>query len=57
MLGLHETDTKSVRVSLGFIKDLADPFQIGSPIWYQMCSFVKVIWCEIVPFQGSTETM
>ena len=47
-----EIGTKSIRVSLVFIRDLADPFWIGSPIRYQMDSLRKVIQFGTVRSQG-----
>ena len=32
-----------IRMSLAFLRDLADPLQLGSPILHQMGSLVKVI--------------
>ena len=45
------TDTKLVRISLGFTRDLVDPIRIGSAIWYQMGPLMKVIPYGTVPFQ------
>ena len=51
------TGAKLARFSLAFIRDLSDPFQIGSPIHHQMGSLVKVIQVGTVSFQGATETV
>ena len=43
-----------LRVSIAFIRDLADPFWIGSPIQYKTGSLVKVIQFRTEPFQAGT---
>ena len=48
------TGTKLVGISLAFIWDLADPFWISSPFWYQLVSLVKVIQFRAVRFRGGT---
>ena len=44
---LFRTCANLVRISLTFIRALTDPLWIGSPIQYQMCSLVKVIWLKL----------
>ena len=53
-LKLFGTGKKLVRISLVFTLDLVDPVLIGSAIWYQMGSLIKVILCGTVPFQFRT---
>ena len=48
------TGTKLVRISLVFTRDLVDPVWIGSAIWYQMGSLMKVFPYETIPFQFQT---
>ena len=37
-----------------FTRDLVDPVQIGSAIWYQMGPLMKAIPYRIIPFQFRT---
>ena len=44
------TSAKLLQASVAFIRDLADPLWIGSPIRYQTDSLLKVIQSETKPY-------
>ena len=50
--GPSGTGTKLVQISIAFIRDLADPLPISSPIRYQTGSLLTVIQFGTVSFQG-----
>ena len=48
------TGKKLVEISLTFIRDTANPLQIGSPIMYKTSSLMKVVQVGTALFQNST---